>query len=106
MMERERINIILFGKSAAGGKVFDDALSNLELPHCIINLRSVNQTTSYLSSTSPSLPNVLIFYVSKPSNTYLIHIKIISEVAKYKNLSILIYDPTGIIDEEESFAAG
>ena len=100
------INIILFGQTAAGGKVFFDAISNLEFPHRIIHLRRVGQVSSFLKRRASFSPSVLIFYVTTRSKNYLIQTQMIRNVANYKNLSILLYDPDGLIDQEEAFVAG
>lgn len=105
-MEQGPINMILFGKATDGGKAFFDALVSLELPHFIINVRSVSQLIAHMDTVSSILPSVVIFHVSKQSKPYLIHIKLIRKCPKYKRLSILLYDPKGCIDPEEAFAAG
>ena len=106
MRAKDRINIILFGKAAEDGKVFYDALANLELPHSIINFTGINQISTYLDTVNPLLHNVLIFYVSKFHNAYLSHIETVRQIPRYQNFSILLYDPVGAINEEEAFAAG
>lgn len=100
------INIILCGQAAVGEKVFFDALSSLEFPHRIIHLQRAGQVSTYLNQKGAFSPSVLIFFVTTRSKNYLIQTQKIRNTAKYKNLSILLYDPEGLIDKEEAFVAG
>lgn len=106
MKSPTKINIILLGKASCKGKIFFDALANLDLPHSLITLRTIDNVPPYLNGLDQDSSNVLVLYVSKKSDIYLDNIRSIRKFSKYKNLSILMYDPAAAMDVEEAFAAG
>lgn len=106
MHNKGKIHIILLGKPATDGKVFFDSLANLEMPHSIMRIRSIGQVLSYLKTVSLAAPSVLVIYVTEPAKFYLNDIREIRQSEKYKNLFILMYDPSGAVRDEEAFAAG